>query len=281
MRALGAAAAGALALAAAGCGGGGGADGTTALRETSANLGKVRSGTLTLRFVLRPARGGADGGVGVELRGPFSLAGRGPLPVARVRYTQIAGPRRVPATFISTGRAAFVAVAGTTYRLPRDRTASLRALGGGGGGARGGRGLDALRLDARRWVRDPKLTDGPDVAGDATDRVTGELNPAAALTDLLGAAGRTGAGPRFDAREAKDLSQRVRSSSVEVLTGARDRLLRRLEVSADLDVPPNLRARVGGRAALHLDFELGVARPNRPVHVAAPAGARPLPPRSG
>jgi hypothetical protein len=276
-RALTLAAGAAVALSAAGCGGGGGKDGTVALRETSANLGKVRSGTLTLHFVLRPARGGADAGVGVDLRGPFSLAGRGPLPVARVRYTQIAGPRRVPATFISTGRAAFVAVAGTTYRLPPNRTAGLRLVGRGGGG----RGLDALKLDARRWVKDPKLSDGPDVAGDPTDRVTGTLNPAAALTDLLGAAGRTGAGPRFNAREARDLSQRVRSSSVEVLTGVRDRLLRRLRVNADLDVPPNLRSRVGGRAALHLDFELGVAQPNRPVHVDAPRGAKPLPPRAG
>jgi hypothetical protein len=263
----------ALALAVGGCGGGdGGADGSQALRQTSANLGKVRSGTLTLRFVLRPGEGAGDGGVGVELRGPFSLAGDGPLPVARVAYTQIAGARRARATFISTGRAAYVAVGGSTYRLPADRAAALR-LGDGGR-----RGLDALRLDARRWMRDPKLSDGPRVAGDETDRVTGALNAPAALSDLLAAARRNGASPGLSARDGRRLARTVRKSSVEVLTGARDRLLRRLRMQADLDVPPDLRARVGGRAALHVDFELGVAAPNRPVRVAAPKDARPLPP---
>jgi hypothetical protein len=261
----------AVALGTAGCGGGdGGADGSVALRQTSANLGKVRRGTLTLRFVMRPGQGQGAGGVGVELRGPFSMAGDGPLPVARVAYTQLAGDRRARATFISTGRTAYVEVGGTTYRLPRERAAQLR-LGDGG------RGLDALRLDARRWVRDPKLSDGPRVAGDETDRVTGELNAAAALSDLLAAARRNGAGPGLSAGEGRRLARRVRESSVEVLTGAKDRLLRRLRMQADLDVPEDLRDRVGGRAALHVDFELGVAGPNRPVEVAAPKDARPLP----
>jgi hypothetical protein len=262
--------------AAAGCGGGGedGEDGAQVLRRTSANLAKVRSGDLTLRFVMRPQEGADADGVGVELRGPFSLAGDGPLPVARVAYTQIAGAQRVPATFISTGRAAFVEVGGATYRVPAGRTTGLRF-------GRRGRGLDALQLDARRWVRDPKVSDGPEVGGDETDRVTGELNAAAALEDLLGAASRAGSGGGLQAADARRLAETVRRSSIEVLTGADDRLLRRLRVQADLDVPESMRGRVGGRAALHLEFELGVARPNRSVTVTAPKDARPLPAGSG
>jgi hypothetical protein len=52
-------------------------------------------------------------------------------------------------------------------------------------------------------------------------------------------------------------------------------------VSADLDVPESLRRQVGGRAALHLDFQLGVARPNRQVTVTAPKDSKPLPRRQG
>lgn len=262
----------------AGCGGGDGEDAAQALRQTSANLAKIRSGDLDLRLVLTPGKGGAGGrGVGVEMRGPFSFAGKGPLPVARVSYTQIAGDQKVPATFISTGRAAYVTVNGTTYRLPRDQADVLR-LGGGGAGAKG---LDALKLDARRWMRDPKLSDGPKVAGQATDRLTGKLNPGPALSDLLGAASRAGSGAGLQEADARRLAETVRSSSIEVLTGAEDRFLRRVKVSADLDVPESMRRQVGGRAALHLDFELGVARPNRDVQVAAPKGAQPLPRRQG
>jgi hypothetical protein len=263
----------ALAAGAAGCGGGGD-DGADVLRQTSANLAKVTSGDLTLRFVMRPQEGGDDQGVGVELRGPFSLAGDGPLPVARVAYTQIAGGRRVPATFISTGRAAFVEVGGTTYRVPASRTKGVRF-------GRRGRGLDALELDARRWVRHPKVSDGPKVGGEETDRVTGDLNTGAALADLLGAAQRAGSGGGLTAEDGRRLARTVRRSSIEVLTGSKDRLLRRMLVRADLDVPESLRRQAGGRAALHLEFELGVARPNRAVTVTAPKDARPLPKRAG
>jgi hypothetical protein len=46
-------------------------------------------------------------------------------------------------------------------------------------------------------------------------------------------------------------------------------------------VPESLRRQAGGRAALHLEFELGIARPNRAVTVTAPTDARPLPKRAG
>jgi hypothetical protein len=273
MRRAGAALAAVAALATvAGCGGGGD-DGAKVLQQTSANLAKIHSGDLTLRFVMRSQQGGGDQGVGVELRGPFSLAGNGPLPVARVAYTQIAGAQRVPATFISTGRRAFVEVGGTAYRVPSSRTKGLRF-------GRRGAGLDALDLDARRWVRNPKVSAGPKVGGDETDRVTGDLNAGPALADLLGAAQRAGSGA-LSAADGRRLAETVRGSSVEVLTGTKDRLLRRMRVQADLDVPKSLRRQAGGRAALHLDFELGVARPNRSVTVTAPKNAQPLPRRTG
>jgi hypothetical protein len=270
------AAAGALTAAAvAGCGGGGGGGGddpAQVLRQTSANLSKIRSGDLTLRLVLSPGRGSGNG-VGVELRGPFSFAGKGPLPVARVAYTQIAGDQRVPATFISTGRAAFVTVNGTTYRLPREQADVLRL----GAGAANARGLDALQLDARRWIRDPEVSGGPAVGGEKTDRITGALNAEPALADLLGAASRAGGAGQLQEADARRLAETVRRSSIEVLTGAKDRLLRRVRLSADLDVPESLRRQVGGRAELHIDYELGVSRPNREVSVTAPKDARPLP----
>ena len=166
-----------LSLFAGGCGGA--RDAREVLDQTAANLGKVRSGTLTLRFGLRPA-GRPERGVGVELHGPFSLAARSPLPVARVAYTQIAGSRRVPATLISTGR-------GRTYRLAPEQADALR-LGDGGPG------LHALKLDVRRWVRRPELSTGPRVGGDETDRVTGRLDAREVLDQPRPTSARCAAG---------------------------------------------------------------------------------------
>ena len=256
-----------LSLFAGGCGGA--RDAREVLDQTAANLGKVRSGTLTLRFGLRPA-GRPERGVGVELHGPFSLAARSRLPVARVAYTQVAGSRRVPATLISTGRKAFVAVAGRTYRLAPEQADALR-LGDGGPG------LQALKLDVRRWVRRPELSTGPRVGGDETDRVTGRLDARAALADLLRAGRRAGADGALGGPDARQVARTVRDARIEILTGSEDRLLRRLRVVADLDAPPGRRGGFGGRAALRLRFGLGVAHPNRSVRVSAPRGAVPLP----
>src|SRR3954447_8557410 len=97
----------ALVLALAGCGGGGASeDAKPVLARTASNLARIHSGDLDLRLLVTPSTG--KGRVGFELQGPFELRGGGPLPVARVEYTQIAGTRSAAATLISTGRQAYV-----------------------------------------------------------------------------------------------------------------------------------------------------------------------------
>jgi hypothetical protein len=260
-RLLGAAAAAALLS---GCG----VDSEDALRDTSRNLRRISSGDLSMRLVMRSAEGA---GVGFSLRGPFSLQRGRRLPVARIAYTQIAGDRRVPATLISTGTSAYVTVAGTTYRLPPGQAEGLRVV------SPGARGLDGLQLDVGRWIGDPESSDGPSVGGDETDRITGRLRIGPALHDVLSAARKAGVGRVPSAREIGRLDDAVTDSSVELLTGKDDRLLRRVRLEATLDVPARLRERLQTGARLRLQFELGVARPNRRVRVRAPSRSQPLP----
>lgn len=250
----------------AGCGG---ADPDKALRDTSRNLSKIHSGTLSMRLVMRPASGP---GVGFRMRGPFSLQRDARLPIARISYTQIAGERQVPATLISTGTSAFVSVDGTTYRLPPGQADALRIVAPGAGG------LDGLQLDIGRWVRDAESSGGPEVGGDETDRITGKLRIGPALHDVFSAARKAGSGPRVpSAKDIGQLDDRVTDSSIELLTGKQDRLLRRVRLHAQLDVPKSLRKQLGTAAQLRLEFELGVERPNRRVKVNAPARSQPLP----
>jgi hypothetical protein len=248
----------------AGCGG---PDAEQALRDTSNNLGKIRSGDLKMLMVLRPADGA---GVGFRLQGPFAIRRDARLPVARIAYTQLAGKRQVPATLISDGRSAFVRVDGTTYRLSPARADALRIV------PRGAHGLDGLQLDVARWIRDPDSSNGPDVGGDATHRLTGELRIGPALHDIFNAARKAGAGPVPSAKDAGHLNDSVIGSSVELLTGRKDRLLRKVRVEADLGVPARLRKRLGTGARLKLEFELSVAHPNRRVRVRVPAKSQPL-----
>ena len=248
----------AVCLLAAGCGGGDGSAGD-ALRETAAKLGKIRSGDLAFRFTLSPhgAKGASD--VGLTLTGPFAFRGKGELPILGVTYTRIAGSQRTTARLDSDGRSAKVVQDGRTVTLTAAQAASLERAGGSG--------LGGLGVDPSRWIDHAKLASGPSLDGAATDRITGDLDAEATARDLLAAAGRSGAGGGLDAKDARRLKDAVRSSSVEVITGHGDRLLRRLSVTVTLDVPPELRGRVPGATALDMQLRFAVAKPNRPVSV--------------
>ena len=180
------------------------------LSETAEKLAGVNSGDLSLRFVATPKGKGADGQIGFELDGPFSVAEPGSLPVAALDYTQIAGPRRGEAKLLSTGGEAFVQVDGKTYELPPERERELRRAKGELR-REGGLGM----LDIGAWIRRPKLSEGETVDGVATDRVTSELDVVTTLNDLAALSRSAGAGakaPKLEGKSAKQVERAVRSS---------------------------------------------------------------------
>jgi hypothetical protein len=253
----------------AGCGASGRAE--RILSDSAGNLGKLRSGDLTLRLVVSPRRG-TKGRVGFELRGPFALR-PGALPVARIAYTQIAGANEATATFLSTGAKAYAEVNGKAYDLPASSTAAVRRAAGGQSGSNT---FAELRIDD--WVKHPVVTDGGEVGGAPTDRVSGDLDLVAAANDLLDLIRQLGRdAPKIEGDQAKKLEDAVQSSSFELWSGRDDHVLRRLLLKADLglDVPQSLRRALGDVVGAKIDFELAVSDPNKSVTVAPPTN--PLP----
>jgi hypothetical protein len=253
----------------AGCGGGDRAN--QVMSDAAGSLGKLRSGNLTLRLVVAP-REGTKGRIGFELRGPFALQPGG-LPVAKIVYTQIAGAHQGTATFISTGTKAYAEVNGKAYELPPTSTNALRQAAGGPGGSST---FAELRID--NWVKHPDVTDGGQVGGAPTTRVSGDLAVVAAANGLLDLVRQLGrAAPTIEGDQAKQLEKAVKSSSFELWSGRDDHFLRRLLLKADLglDVPQSLRRVLGDLVGAKIDFELAVSNPNKPVSVAPPTN--PLP----
>jgi hypothetical protein len=248
----------ALALVAAGCGGSG-ASGVAS--QTSQNLAKIRSGILDLRLIVTPKGSGRP--FGFELKGPFSLR-PGKLPLARVAYTQIANGHSATATLVSDGTHAWAVSGGSTAPLSAAQTALLMAA------APSGKSGGILGFDVGKWVQHPSLSDGGAVGGAPTDEIRGGLDVVAAANDLLALTGR--ATRPITGDDAKRLQQATRSSSVDLFTGKKDRLLRRLTLSADLgfDVPPQLRAALGNIVGAKVQFLLAVTNPNGHVTVKAP-----------
>jgi hypothetical protein len=250
-------------LASAGCGGG--SSGGDALQETADRLGEIRSGELTVRLLVQPVGHGED--VGFELQGPFALPTENSPASARLRYTQIRGANRGGVTVVLASGQGYIQSNGTFYELPPDVTRTLQRSAGSGADP-----LDGLDLE--RWLVDPKV----ERAG-SVEHVTGRVDSVAALNDLLELArdlGRTDLHP-LQGKDVERFRQAVRSASLELETGADDRLLRRLSLALDLglDVPRELRRALGASVGAEVRFELAVARPNTPVRIAAPASARP------
>jgi hypothetical protein len=246
-------------VALAGCGGSGAGSETPAevASKTAARLPDIRSGDMRVELAATGRGGGETAKLGFKLAGPFALARGGGLPVAKLRYTQISGGRQGSATFISTGREAFVQGGGAARPLPAQQTQRLR-----GAAAQVTQNGGVRKLDLERWLRDPKLDDGPTVAGDATDRIRAAVNVPAVAKDLAGRLGDT-----------KTLEQAIKRARVELLTGTKDRLLRRLTLDVDLalDVPNGLRRQLGKLVGGDVRLVFEVADPNRKVSVPRPA----------
>jgi len=254
-----------------------GSDDEATLRETSEKLSEVRSGQLSMRFVVAPLSSASDSDVGFAIKGRFALATQARrLPHTDLAYTQIAGAQQETARVVSDGRAAWVRVGGQAYTLPAQRTRRLRRGSGGGDGAAG---LDILRID--RWIEEPKSSDGGEVDGVATTRITGRLRVATALRDLLALGRRagtsTGAKP-IDEEAARKLEEAQENASVTLLTGKDDRVPRKLMLRASFPLKRtrDLGGTIGRLRGAEIRFTLSLRRPNRAVRIKAPANPQPL-----
>lgn len=246
-----------VALLAAGCGGGGGTNAQSVLQQTAASLGQIRSGLLTVHFLVTPQGNGQP--FGFDLTGPFAFR-RGRLPLARLVYTQIANGNQASATLVSAGGQAYVEANGTKRPLSPSqeqllRNASAQVSGAGGVG----------QLVIGDWLKNTKGSSSGD-----TDKVTAQLDVAQAVQGLIGAARLSGRNLQdLSPADTKRLQQAVRSTSFVLYSGKQDHLLRELDMSADLgfDVPQQLRAALGSLVGAKVDFTLKVANPNKPVTV--------------
>ena len=254
-----------LASLACGCGGSRGATGI--LSDTASSLDRIKSGTLGFDLLVTPKRSGSHP-FGFKLSGPFSTRG-GQLPVTRATYTQIANGKSESVTLISTGSAGFITVRGATYTLPASRLAPLRSVTAVFGG--NGR---SLPLDD--WIKDAKVVGSASVGGTQTDQVHGRLDISRAVADLGSLAP---GGKPLTTRERGQLARAARTSTIDVWSGKKDHLLRRLAIDVDLgfDVPTDLRAALGKLVGARITLNMTITDPNRPVTVTAPLNPKPYP----
>lgn len=245
------------ALALAGCGGAGGPAGPI-LERTAANLPKIERGVLHVSVRMEPKDGDE---FGYEIDGPVELGADGKPPQADVEYRQFAnGEDEAVRLVLAADGSGWVERRGERTNLSEEQLAELRESGS----LLGQQGLETL--DFERWIVDPERSDGPD----GTEKVSGELDVAAAMAGLAALSGVLPEDVVLTAAQREQVAEAVEESSFELLTGEDDRLLRKLalEFTLGADVPEDLRDAIGDEAVgATFSFELGLDDVNEPVQI--------------
>ena len=260
-----------------GCGGGDEADPAAAqiLRQTfGGGAPAIEDGYLSLSFRLDPRGAGAVGEpVLVTLLGPFS----GPTAAGRrgrfdIEFAATVARRDRVARVRSTGTQVLMTLDGATY-----------ALGGAPRGSPARRDrmrLPVLGLDPLRWIRGARRKRDERAVGVRTIRIGGTVDVGRMLNDfdaLFARAGGAEAGPTLLSPQLRrQIAGAVDSSSIDVWTGASDKLLR--QISATIVFSSEHRPRrtlTGGRIDVHLRLD-DVNRHLPPASAfAAPRGPAP------
>lgn len=254
--------------------------GSDSAANANAASGRIHSGVMHVRMEL--SAGAPAARVGFTLDGPFDLSpANRSLPVADLLTADLSNASRSGDRFLSTGQAAFVVRDGVGYQLTAEQTAPLQGDANASSGS-----ADALAgLDLDHWVVDPQQQGSSSADGTAVDRVTGQVDPVAALNDIVALAGQFGSDQQplqIDAADADRVRALVQSSSFELLTGHDDHLLRSVTATVELAAPTGsvsggaLLTKVAQLGHVTMTISLQIDGPNQPIAVSAPATVRPI-----
>jgi hypothetical protein len=231
----------------AGCGN----SGEDVLRDASANIGKIRAGTLHAQLLVTPHVQGAKNPFGWRVDGPFTF---GDEPTARVRYTQIANGKQGSATLVLERDGGYALVNGQRRELSASDLEDLRST------ARTARGGGSV-VDISLWIDSAHKTDCPE-ADAPVECVKGDLDPVETVAGLAALAQLTGTRGLADA-DQETLRKAVDDATFFAMSGKDDHLLRdlRIDMGIGLDVPQSLRTALGKLVGADVSFELAIDDP--------------------
>ncbi len=275
----------------AGCGGG---DDETADSSTDVNQlleetfgGKAKaidSARLELNLGVDADSGQA---VTAKLSGPFQTEGEGRLPQLAIDAEFSGGGDSMAGGIVVTSDSAFINLGGTSYEVPgaifQQVKAGYEEAAKQTTGQEENPSLASLGIDPRRWLTNAKNAGEAKVGDTDTIKITGDVDIPKLLDDVnklleksrsLGVAG-TGELPQELTEEEKaQVADSIDKLSVELYTGADDKILRRMVVDAAVTAPEGSTAGGAASATIKLDFQL--LDVNEDQDITAPENAKPF-----
>ena len=247
--------------------------------DARTSFDRVQRGTVHMEVELAGSANEPAARAGFAADGTFDLAPAGAVrPATDVTTVNLGVPDQMPSHFVSTGRDAFVVQGDVGYQLATVPVSPPRPA------------LDLQKLLIDPTTQSPTST----AAGESVDRVTGHVDPVDAVNGVVDLADHLGAGPdaalRVSVADADRVRRATTSSTVEVLTGHDDHLLRgmtaHIELAAPVSAPsaPPAGPTTGGALvqALHklghvsVTVQVRLDDPNAPVIISPPPTIRPI-----
>jgi hypothetical protein len=278
-----------MALAVTACGGGDEEKATSStdvnqlLRDTFSGKNKVDSGKLNLVMKIdSAAAGGATGPVSVKVAGPFESQGTGKLPKFKIDASLSGAGQNLTAGATSTGEKGFLSFRGQDYAVSDEIFKQFKASyeeaqkKNGGNSAQS---LATLGIDPHKWLQNPKNAGETKVGDEDTIKITGDVNVNALLDDLnkalgkarsLGLQGSENLPSQLTPEQRKQFADSVKNLKVEIYTGKKDTILRRMLIKL------GLRQASDQSKTANVDFDLSLLDVNEGQSIKAPSNPKPF-----
>jgi hypothetical protein len=271
----------------AGCGGGddNAADSSTdvdqLLKDTFSGKKDIKSGKIDL--ALNADSGGQT--FAVKVSGPFESQGTGKLPKIDIDASLEGGGQSFQAGVTSTGDQGFVSYGGTDYAVPGPVFQQFKAgfeQSAKQGGSNGNQSLTSLGIDPSKWLTNAKNEGEVKVGDTDTVKITGDVDVPKLLDDVnnalqkirkLGGAQAAQLPDQLSEQDKKQAQDAIKDLSVEIYTGADDKILRRMVIAMKLDVP---QSSGGSSQAANLKLDLQLLDLNQGQEIKAPENTKPL-----
>ena len=275
------------ALGAAACGGGDDdVDVAAVLQQTFGEDKNIKSGKLDVGLRL-DARGLASlsGPVRLRLTGPFASTSADQLPRFQFEAELDAGGQSIRAGAVSTGDEGFVTFNGQPYRLSDELFGQFKtgyAEQAKSDDGEEGVSFESLGVDPQRWLRDAEYEGTDEVGGVETLHLSAGIDVPRLLEDvnrILSRAPRVEGQPQarqLTEEERAQIEEAIKDARMELWTGEEDKVLRRLNVRLEFEVPEDRRDEAQGLSSGTLRFDLNLAEINEEQDIEAPQDARPF-----
>ena len=281
----------ALALGVSACGGGSSSgDATSLLKQTFGQPHTVNSGNLNLSLTVASSGSTASNHpISLSFGGPFQSRGSGKLPASNFNINISALGRSGSLGILSTGTNGYITFGGTSYQLPaatfQRLESSFSSITASPGAGSGTSSLSKLGINPLHWLQNPSVVGTETVGGATTKHIKASVNVPAMLGDVstflakASTTGITGASKlptQLSSATRQKIAAAVKNPSVDIWTGADDKMVRKLTINLTVPVSGQLATLLGGMSSARIALTIAYADLNQPQSISAPGTVRPF-----